>query len=120
MTPHAALTTDNGKDYGPQVQFLDAGYFAAGNGGCIGLKILSWSDTRVVFQFGNSYHTFEHWYVTAGDSYDITLVGKRFTGTITFLVAPNPVCRQVHPYSERSFAQREPQGHSSAQDQGDQ
>ncbi len=75
---------DNGKDYGPQLRFVDVGYFAAGNGACIGIKVLSWSATRVVFQFCNSYKTFDHWYVTAGDSYDITLVGQKFIGTIAF------------------------------------
>jgi hypothetical protein len=76
--------TDNGRNYGDQLWFADSDYFHAGNDGCIGIKVVSWSPTRVVFQFGNSYNTFDHWYVTAGDPYEITLMGQKFTGTITF------------------------------------
>jgi hypothetical protein len=76
--------TDNGRDYGTQLSFLDPGAFAAGNGSCVGIKVVSWSPTRVVFRFGNSYHSFDHWYVTAGDPYEITVNGHKFTGTVGF------------------------------------
>lgn len=76
--------TDNGKDYGADLWFVDTGHFSAGNGGCIGIKVVTWSPNRVVFKFGNSYNTFDHWYVTAGDEYTVFLLGREFTGTITF------------------------------------
>jgi hypothetical protein len=76
--------TDNGKDYGPALWFRDPAYFGAGNGSCIGIKLVSWSATKVVFRFGNSYNTFEHWYVTAGDPYEVAVAGQLFTGTVAF------------------------------------
>jgi hypothetical protein len=76
--------TDNGKNYGDDLWFVDTGNFSAGNGGCVGIKVLTWSPNRVVFKFGNAYNTFDHWYVTAGDEYTIFLLGREFTGTIAF------------------------------------
>jgi hypothetical protein len=76
--------TDNGKDYGADLWFVDTGHFSAGNGGCVGIKVTTWSPNRVVFKFGNAYNTFDHWYVTAGDEYTVFLLGREFTGTITF------------------------------------
>jgi hypothetical protein len=82
--------TSNGDDYGAMnLWFEDTGNFAAGNGtppngSCIGITVLSWSDNQVIYQFGNAYDSFDHWYLSAGDQYIVSVMGVEVTGTVGF------------------------------------
>jgi hypothetical protein len=82
--------TDNGKDYGTSnLWFVDDNNFAAGygtppNGTCIGIVVQSWCTHRVVFTFGNAYNSFDHWYLTAGDQYTVTVENDSYSGTVSF------------------------------------
>jgi streptogramin lyase len=82
--------THNGKDYGTSnLWFEDVGNFSAGsgtppNGDCVGLIVKSWSTGQVVYQFGNAYDTFAHWYITAGDQYTISVRNAHYSGTVSF------------------------------------
>jgi hypothetical protein len=82
--------TSNGEDYGTaNLEFVDNGNFAAGggtppNGDCVGLVLQSWSTDRVVYRFGNAYNTFDHWYITVGDQYTVTIENVHYTGTVSF------------------------------------
>lgn len=82
--------TSNGYDYGPSnLSFQDIGNFAAGigtppNGSCIGIIVLSWSDNQLVYQFGNAYNSFDHWYISAGDQYTLSVNGLNYSGTVSF------------------------------------
>jgi hypothetical protein len=76
--------TDNGRNYGERLWFVARGEFAAGNGACVGIKVMSWSRNRVVFQFGNSYNTFQGWRVEDGDPCRVMVAGQTFTGTASY------------------------------------
>ena len=82
--------TNNGEDYGPKdLWFEDVSNFAAGNGTppngtCIGIIVLSWSSDQLVYQFGNAYNSFDHWYLSAGDQYIVSVKGVQSTGTVSF------------------------------------
>jgi hypothetical protein len=79
----------NGDLYGPSnLWFDDVGNFVAGqgtppSGACIGIVVTKWSATKVVMHFGKAYDTFAHWYITAGDSYAISLKGVQATGVVS-------------------------------------
>jgi hypothetical protein len=89
--------TNNGSDYGTAFYFDDthpdtvsweAGSGTPPNGSCVGLRVVSWSDTQVVFDFGGSgsaYDSFDEWYLANGDSFTLTLEGTSFTGTVSGL-----------------------------------
>jgi hypothetical protein len=79
----------NGKAYGANFYFTDTGNFTAGAGtpptaSCVGIITLSWTSSQIVFKFGNAYDTFDHWYVTAGDAFDVVVKGYDFKGTVKF------------------------------------
>ena len=81
--------TGNGEVYGTSFQFVDTGNFEAGagtppGGDCIGLIVQSWSTDQVVFQFGSAYNSFDHWYITAGDQYSVSVNDLHYTGTVSF------------------------------------
>jgi len=82
--------TNNGEDYGASnLQFVDTGNFEAGggvppSGDCVGLIVQSWSTDQVVFQFGNAYHGYDRWYITAGDQYTVSLSNLHYAGTVSF------------------------------------
>src|SRR5260370_20290069 len=40
---------------------------------CIGIIVASWSTTKVVLKFGNSYGSFAHWSLTNGDGYALSI-----------------------------------------------
>ena len=82
--------TDNGDVYENELSFLDVSNFRAGysdNSGasCIGIKVQSWSNNQVVLQFGNAYGTFQHWYLSNGDSYDVYIWGYGWGGLVSGL-----------------------------------
>jgi hypothetical protein len=83
--------TNNGNWYGTSgLVFLDntnkwiAGQGTASGGACIGIIVVSWSDTQVVFKFGNSYDSFDHWSADSGDSYTITINGRTWNGNVSY------------------------------------
>lgn len=82
--------SNNGDDYGPSgLSFEDTGNFAAGtgtppNGSCVGIIVLTWSDNQVVYEFGNAYNSFDHWYISAGDQYTVSVDGASYSGTVSF------------------------------------
>jgi hypothetical protein len=91
--------TNNGSDYGTAFNFTDntvyppdppwqAGYGTPPDGNCIGIRTLSWSDASFEFDFGGAgaaYNSFDHWYLTNGDSFTLVLEGTSFTGTVSGL-----------------------------------
>jgi hypothetical protein len=80
--------TANGEVYGRKLYFVDDRNFIAGystrSGGaaCIGMIVKSWSPGRVVLQFGNAYGTFDHWYLSDGDGYAISVRHGIYGGTV--------------------------------------
>lgn len=82
--------TNNGDDYGAaDLWFEDVGNFAAGNGippngSCIGIIVLSWSNDKVMYQFGNAYKSFDHWHISDGDQYSLWVKGVQYSGTVSF------------------------------------
>lgn len=82
--------TSNGEVYGPNgLWFTDANYFTAGlssttGAACIGIVVHSWSANEVVYQFGNAYDSFAHWYLTAGDQYQLSVTGAQYGGKVAF------------------------------------
>jgi hypothetical protein len=82
--------TSNGDVYGPSglwfvdVNNFDAGQSSSSGAACIGIVVQSWSANQVVYQFGNAYDSFAHWYITAGDQYNLSLEGVQQSGTVAF------------------------------------
>jgi hypothetical protein len=86
--------TNNGNAYGAAFTFTDYTHEWQAGGGtppaadCIGLRVSSWSNTSVVFDFGgagSAYDSFDSWYVSNGDSYTLALEGAVFNGTASGL-----------------------------------
>src|SRR5580700_4433175 len=82
--------TANGDVYGSKLYFADdtnfeAGYSNSSGATCIGIIVKSWSQTQVVLQFGNAYGTFDHWYLSNGDGYAISVKQGIYGGTISGL-----------------------------------
>jgi hypothetical protein len=89
--------TNNGSDYGTAFNITDthgpndvwqAGYGTPPTGNCVGLRVSSWSDTSVVFDFGgegSAYDTAFNWWLANGDSFTLALEGASFTGTVSGL-----------------------------------
>jgi len=44
-------------------------------GSCIGITVRSWSTDQVIYQFGSAYDSFDHWYISAGDQYTLSVDG---------------------------------------------
>jgi hypothetical protein len=69
--------------------FRDGENFGAGignppNGTCVGIIVLYWSANQVVYQFGNAYNSFDHWYISTGDQYTLCVKGVNYSGTVSF------------------------------------
>lgn len=82
--------TANGKVYGSKLYFLDdanfeAGFSNSGGADCVGIIVASWSPTKVVLQFGNAYGTFDHWYLSNGDGYALSVKTALWGGTVSGL-----------------------------------
>ena len=90
VNPPCPEVAGAGKNFGSNIYLNDysGDSWQAGTGGdCIGLVIVSWSATNVVFTLGS-------WYATAGaeqgtvlnegDPYTMTLKGAHFTGLVSF------------------------------------
>lgn len=82
--------TGNGSAYAGQLTFTDkthpwsAGGGTPPNGNCIGLIVSEWSDSVVVFTFGEAYGSFDHWTADPGDQFLLLLKGERYTGTVSY------------------------------------
>jgi hypothetical protein len=82
--------SNNGDAYGATaLWFQDTGNFVAGQGtppsaSCIGIIISSWSNTKVVFKFGNAYDTFGTWVLTSGDAFVLSVNAGEVAGTVSF------------------------------------
>ena len=82
--------TANGKVYGSKLYFLDDANFEAGfsnssGADCVGIIVASWSPTKVVLQFGNAYGTFDHWYLSNGAGYALSVKTALWGGTVSGL-----------------------------------
>jgi hypothetical protein len=81
--------SSNGEDFGNNL-WLQAGNFAAFGqgtppaGSCVGLIVTSWTSTQIVFTFGSGYNSYDHWYISSGDSYVLHVMGLQFSGTVSF------------------------------------
>lgn len=82
--------TNNGDAFGASNPWFKDGIdFVAGIGtppsaSCIGIIVESWSSDQIIYQFGNAYDTFDHWYISPGDQYTVSVMGVQYTGTIGF------------------------------------
>jgi hypothetical protein len=80
----------NGEVYLGKLYFTDDANFEAGfsnssGADCIGIIVVSWSSTKVVLKFGNSYGSFAHWYLTNGDGYALSLKTAIWGGAVSGL-----------------------------------
>jgi len=117
----AGFITNNGSVY-PDLALGDDdpthGFYAGGPGSCIGLVNLSYSDTRISYQFGSGYANFRGLYTLGqGDSYSLGVKGASFCGSVdysgqpaanTCSPAPTPVVGggtvTWHPHQSVRFA----------------
>ncbi len=84
----------SGQNYGIDLYFKDltANWTAGtlnpvGSGGaCIGLVVTAWTDSQIVFGFGNAYNT-NGWILNQGDSYSLTAFATAATGTASYFPA---------------------------------
>jgi len=89
-TTSCGTFTANGKVYGNKLYFTDdanfeAGFSNSGGADCVGIIVVSWSSTKVVLAFGNAYGTFDHWFLTNGDGYALSVKTALWGGTVTGL-----------------------------------
>lgn len=89
-TTSCGTYTANGKVYGGKLYFTDnanfeAGYSNSGGADCIGIIVVSWSATKVVLKFGNSYGSFDHWYLSNGDGFAVSVKTAIGGGTVSGL-----------------------------------
>jgi hypothetical protein len=89
-TTSCGIYTANGKVYGSKLYFTDdanfeAGFSNSGGANCVGIIVMSWSPTKVVLAFGNAYGTFDHWYLTNGDGYALSVKTALWGGTVSGL-----------------------------------
>ena len=93
-TPHHATScghfTANGDVFGNKLYFTDdanfeAGFSSSSGADCIGIKVVSWSNKKVVLKFGNAYGTFDHWFLTNGDGYAISIKSAIWGGSVSGL-----------------------------------
>ncbi|MGA3147679.1 MAG: choice-of-anchor Q domain-containing protein, partial [Acidimicrobiales bacterium] len=84
--------TNTGANYGDYFYFADtSAAWQAGLGtNCIGVSISSYTDSQVTFTFGNGYGTGNNQYgiLTQGDSFQMTVLGTTYNGTVPFLATP--------------------------------
>ncbi len=84
----------NGLDYGDYLSVTDnnlgwtAGQGSGSEAVCIGLVVTAWSDSQIVFGFGNAYLARGTWVLNAGDSYSLTAFATTVTGTVSYFPAP--------------------------------
>jgi len=89
-TTSCGTYTANGKVYGGKLYLTDdanfeAGFSNSGGADCVGIIVVSWSPTKVVLQFGNAYGTFDHWFLTNGDGYALSVKTALWGGTVSGL-----------------------------------
>ncbi len=89
-TTSCGAYTANGKVYAGKLYFTDDANFEAGfsnsaGADCIGIIVVSWSPTKVVLKFGNSYGSFAHWYLTNGDGYALSIKTAIWGGAVSGL-----------------------------------
>ena len=83
-TPETCQAGDTGDDYGSRgLWFSDTtqGWTAGQAGDCIGLIVTSWSNTQVVFGFGNEYASYPP--TQSGHQVEVDVQGAIFTGPLT-------------------------------------
>lgn len=83
-SPETCNPGDTGDDFGSSgLSFNDAngGWTAGQAGDCIGLVLVSWGDSQVVYQFGNQYPNYPA--IAAGDPVTVQVQGASFTGSLT-------------------------------------
>jgi hypothetical protein len=83
--------TANGEVYGGKLYFtanahFEAGYSTSSSADCIGIIVVSWTATKVVLKFGNSYGSFDHWYLTNGDGFAVSIKTAIGGGTVSGLI----------------------------------
>jgi len=64
---------------------FEAGYSNSSGADCIGITVVSWSPTKVVLKFGNSYGSFAHWYLSNDDGYALSIKTALWGGTVSGL-----------------------------------
>jgi hypothetical protein len=76
----------SGQNFGTALWFneVTASWSAGTGGDCIGIVLGSYSSTTVSYQFGSFYDTNGLAPLTAGDQFQVTVLGKTFTGTVAF------------------------------------
>ena len=70
--------TNNGRSYGSNgLFFQDSGndWVAGSTQACIGITVISWTPTQIVFGFGSSYDSYLKWYISTGDNYHLVIDG---------------------------------------------
>jgi hypothetical protein len=74
-----------GDDFGNLLWLSDvsAGWAAGQGGDCIGLIVSSYSATQIVFTLG-SYYTAGDFALKDGDTYQVTVIGKTFSGAVSY------------------------------------
>jgi hypothetical protein len=82
--------TANGRVYASKLYFLDdknfeAGFSNSSGADCIGIRIVSWSRTKVILKFGNAYGTFDHWFLTNGDGFALSIKSALWGNTVSGL-----------------------------------
>ena len=91
IKPPCKEIADAGKNFGTDIYFNDnsANQWQAGTGGdCIGLVLVSWSDTSIVFTLGSWYSwsgggAGQGTILNDGDPYTMTVRGAHFTGLVS-------------------------------------
>jgi hypothetical protein len=84
-TPPDCVAGDTSLDYGANgLWFEDVtnGWTAGQRGDCIGLDVVSYSNTQIVYRFGPFYASFTP--VTSGDEFTIMVRGRTFSGTVAY------------------------------------
>jgi len=81
-TPESCQSGDTGFDFGaPGCGSTTRARADGGQAGdCIGLVVVSWSSTQVVFQFGNQYANYAA--IASGDQVEVEAQGATFTGAL--------------------------------------
>ncbi len=83
-TPETCQAGDTGDLYGSTGLWFEdvtAAWTAGQSGDCIGLSLVSWSSTSVVFTFGNEYANYQA--IATGDAVDVEAQGTSFSGALT-------------------------------------
>ncbi len=82
--------SDNGDWYANNLAFDDISEFwqagqgtAASNANCVGIIIDSWSNTKIVFQFGDAYGS-NGWFVDSGDQFTLQVNNFAYASSPTF------------------------------------